>query len=333
MEYISMFFFDIVANGSSLHDPRLCTGGTLTMAPNPEKDGALTPVPGALTDYLKSMMELTNEKMPDVVVHEYSPLLDSSDMGPPDWALLANDIKANYLHFDGFVVLMGTDTMAFTATALSFMLENLSKPVVFTGSQVPIAQPHSDARHNLVMALIFASREVPINEVTIFFHDRLIRFVKSSCMIKCRCCFAIQNSSVLSSLIRACRSSKVNTGALKAFDSPNMAPLATVGITINENHHLFLPPARGVLRVHDKMDTRLLTLRLVPGFDDQILRHMIKAGAESGSLRALVLQLYGTGNAPSVKKDLVQCLEEATELGILVIAATQCHRGSVMMGK
>jgi L-asparaginase/Glu-tRNA(Gln) amidotransferase subunit D len=81
------------------------------------------------------------------------------------------------------------------------------------------------------------------------------------------------------------------------------------------------------------MDTRLLTLRLVPGFDDQILRHMIKAGAESGSLRALVLQLYGTGNAPSVKKDLVQCLEEATELGILVIAATQCHRGSVMMGK
>eukprot|EP00804_Cyclotella_cryptica_P009859 CCRYP_014178-RA/>CCRYP_014178-RA protein AED:0.02 eAED:0.02 QI:89/1/1/1/1/1/4/906/464 len=283
----------------------LCTGGTLTMAPNPEKDGALSPVPGALTDYLKSMVELTNDKMPDVVVHEYSPLLDSSDMGPPDWALLANDIKANYLHFDGFVVLMGTDTMAFTATALSFMLENLSKPVVFTGSQIPIAQPHSDARRNLVMALIFASRDVPINEVTIFFHDRLIR---------------------------ACRSSKVNTGALKAFDSPNIPPLATVGITINENHHLFLPPARGVLRVHDKMDTRLLALRLVPGFDDQILRHMIKAGAESGSLRALVLQLYGTGNAPSVKKDLVTCLEEATELGILVIAATQCHRGSVMMG-
>mmetsp|Transcript_8366 Transcript_8366/g.18740 ORF Transcript_8366/g.18740 Transcript_8366/m.18740 type:complete len:356 (+) Transcript_8366:67-1134(+) len=275
------------------------------MAPNPEKDGALSPVPGALTDFMKSMLELTNDKMPDVVVHEYTPLLDSSDMGPSDWALLAKDIKANYLYFDGFVILMGTDTMAYTATALSFMLENLGKPVVFTGSQVPIAQPHSDARHNLIMALIFASRDVPICEVTIFFHDRLIR---------------------------ACRSSKVNTGALLAFNSPNIPPLATVGISIDENSHLILPPARGVLRVHTKMDTRLLALRLVPGFDDQILRHTVRAGAESGSLRALVLQLYGTGNAPSVKEDLVNCLKEATELGILVIAATQCHQGSVMMG-
>eukprot|EP00970_Alexandrium_tamarense_P009837 scaffold1967_cov199-Alexandrium_tamarense.AAC.19 len=246
------------------------------MAPNPEKDGALSPVPGALTDFMKSMLELTNDKMPDVVVHEYTPLLDSSDMGPSDWALLAKDIKANYLHFDGFVILMGTDTMAYTATALSFMLENLGKPVVFTGSQVPIAQPHR--------------------------------------------------------LIRACRSSKVNTGALLAFNSPNIPPLATVGISIDENSHLILPPARGVLRVHTKMDTRLLALRLVPGFDDQILRHTVRAGAESGSLRALVLQLYGTGNAPSVKEDLVNCLKEATELGILVIAATQCHQGSVMMG-
>mmetsp|Transcript_24440 Transcript_24440/g.58975 ORF Transcript_24440/g.58975 Transcript_24440/m.58975 type:complete len:270 (-) Transcript_24440:53-862(-) len=118
----------------------LCTGGTLTMAPNPDMGGALSPVPGALTDFMKSMLELTNPKMPDVVVHEYSPLLDSSDMGPPDWQVIARDIKANYLHFDGFVVLMGTDTMAYTATALSFMLENLGKPVVFTGSQVPIGE-------------------------------------------------------------------------------------------------------------------------------------------------------------------------------------------------
>jgi len=283
----------------------LCTGGTLTMAPNPEKGGALSPVPGALTDFMKSMLELTNDKMPDVVVHEYTPLLDSSDMGPPDWSLLANDIKANYLYFDGFVILMGTDTMAYTATALSFMLENLGKPIVFTGSQVPIAEPHSDARQNLIMALIFASRDVPICEVTIFFHDRLIR---------------------------ACRSSKVNAGEMHAFDSPNLAPLATVGISIKENEHLILPQARGALRVHTKMDTRLLALRLVPGFDDTILRYMIKAGAESGSLRALVLQLYGTGNAPMVKDDLIECLKEARELGILVIASTQCHRGSVMMG-
>ena len=161
------------------------------------------------------------------------------------------------------------------------------------------------ARQNLIMALIFASRDVPICEVTLFFHDRLLR---------------------------ACRSQKVNTGALHAFDSPNMPPLAKVGISIQENDHLILPQARGALRVHTQMDTRLLALRLVPGFDDQILRHTIRAGAESGSLRALVLQLYGTGNAPMVKDDLIECLEEAKQLGILVIASTQCHRGSVMMG-
>ncbi|KAL7546283.1 hypothetical protein ACHAWF_009610 [Thalassiosira exigua] len=275
------------------------------MAPNPDKGGALSPVPGALTDFMKSMLELTHDDMPDTVVHEYSPLLDSSDMGPPDWQVLARDVKANYLHFDGFVVLMGTDTMAYAATALSFMLENLGKPVVFTGSQIPIAQPHSDARHNLIMALIFAAREVPICEVTIFFHDRLIR---------------------------ACRAQKVNSGELPAFDSPNLLPLATTGIAIKENDHLALPPARGVLRVHTRMDTRLLALRLVPGFDDQILRHTIEAGAESGSLRALVLQLYGTGNAPAAKEDFINCLKRATDLGILVVASTQCHRGVVMMG-
>ena len=124
----------------------------------------------------------------------------------------------------------------------------------------------------------------------------------------------------------------MNTGELHAFDSPNLLPLATTGISIKENEHLILPPARGVLRVHTKMDTRLLTIRLVPGFDDKILRHLIIAGAESGTLRALVLQLYGTGNAPSVKEEFIECLKEATELGILVVASTQCHIGSVVMG-
>ena len=185
------------------------------------------------------------------------------------------------------------------------MLENLGKPIVFTGSQVPIAQPHSDARHNLIMALIFAARETPICEVTIFFHDRLLR---------------------------ACRSQKIDAGALFAFDSPNLPPLATTGIAIHENSHLILPPARGVLRIHTHMDTRLLALRPVPGFDDQILSLLIEAGAESGSLRALVIQLYGTGNAPAAKKEFINCLKRANDLGILVIASTQCHRGTVMMG-
>jgi L-asparaginase len=231
--------------------------------------------------------------------------LDSSDIGPADWALLANDIKTNYLHFDGFVILMGTDTMCYAASALSFMLENLGKPVVFTGSQIPLCEPYNDARRNLIMALIFASRDT-IPEVTIFFHDRLLR---------------------------ACRATKINTHRLMAFDSPNLEPLAKIGISIDENDHLILPPARGVLRVHPRMDTRLLTLRLVPGFDDCMIRHLISAAAEGNQLRALVLQLYGTGNVPSIKESMIQLLADARSKGILVIASTQCQTGSVMMGQ
>ena len=279
----------------------LCTGGTLTMAQ--DKNGALAPVEGAVTTYMKEMNELLNESMPEVVVHEYTPFYDSSDLGPADWAVLANDIKANYWHFDGFVCLMGTDTMAYAATALSFMLENLNKPVVFTGSQIPLSEPYNDARRNLIMSLIFATRD-SIPEVSIFFHDRLLR---------------------------ACRATKVNTHRLMAFDSPNIDPLAKIGITIDENEHLSLPRARGGLRVHSQMDTRLLTIRLVPGFDDGVLRQLVD-GAEEDALKVLVLQLYGTGNIPSVKKSFVQLLGDAVEKGILVVASTQCFTGSVMMG-
>jgi L-asparaginase len=208
------------------------------------------------------------------------------------------------LHFDGFVVITGTDTMAYAATALAFMLENLGKPVVFTGSQIPLSMPYSDGRRNLIMALIFASRD-SINEVTIFFHDRLLR---------------------------ACRATKVNTHKLLAFDSPNQDPLATIGINIEENEHLLLPPAKGALRVHSRMDTRLLTLRLVPGFDDAMIKEMIERHMEQNLVRCLVLQLYGTGNIPSGKDSFIQLLADASEKGILVVAATQCFTGSVMMG-
>ena len=281
----------------------LCTGGTLTMAPDPNLGGSLAPVEGALTSHLQSMPELSNSNMPDVFVHEYTPLLDSSDMGPSEWALIADDIRANYLHFDGFVVLYGTDTMAYAASALSFMLENLGKPVVLTGSQIPLCEPYNDARRNFIMALIFASRDT-INEVSIFFHDRLLRGV---------------------------RCTKVNTHRLLAFDSPNMDPLAKIGISIEENEHLMLPQARGALRVHTNLDTRTLTLRLVPGFDDGMIKAIVQAAAET-HVRALVLQLYGTGNVPSIKRDFSDLLGDASDAGVLVVASTQCTVGHVMMG-
>lgn len=282
----------------------LCTGGTLTMSNDPTQGNSLAPVQGALTSYLASMTEITHdEEMPEIVAHEYSPLMDSSDMGPGDWKLLAKDIETNYYHFDGFVVLMGTDTMAYAASALSFMFQNLAKPVVFTGSQIPLREPYNDARKNLIMAIIFASSD-NISEVTIFFHDRLLR---------------------------ACRATKVNTSKLLAFDSPNLDPLAEIGINIEEREHLFRDPPRGAFRVVTDMDTRLVTLRLVPGFDDTMIMHMIKAARET-KLRGLILQLYGTGNLPSLKNDLVKCLMEASEAGVIVVVTTQCITGSVILG-
>jgi len=194
----------------------------------------------------------------------------------------------------------GTDTMAYTATALSFMLENLGKPVIFTGSQIPINEPYNDARRNLIMALIFASRD-SICEVSIFFHDRLIR---------------------------ANRATKINTHKLFAFDSPNLDPLATVGVCIKETKSLRMHHPRGALRAHTGMETRVLPLRMVPGFDGKIIQHVL--GDNSNSVCALVLQLYGMGNLPSSK--LLDVLSEASERGVLVVAATQCFRGSVMMG-
>lgn len=282
----------------------LCTGGTLTMANDPSVGGSLAPVQGALTSYMNGMCELTDDPdMPEIVAHEYTPLIDSSDMGPGDWAVVANDIATNYYHFDGFCILSGTDTLAYAASALTFMFQNLGKPVVLTGSQIPLREPYNDARKNLIMALIFASSDL-ISEVTIFFHDRLIR---------------------------GCRATKINTSKLRAFDSPNMDPLATIGINIEENEHLFRPPPRGTFRLRTEMDTRLITLRLVPGFDDTMIIDMIHAARET-HLKGLILQLYGTGNLPSVKDDLIHCLEEASKEGVVVVVMTQCHTGSVIMG-
>ncbi len=166
-------------------------------------------------------------------------------------------------------------------------------------------QPYNDARRNLVMSLIFAARD-NIPEVCIFFHDRLLR---------------------------ACRSTKVNTHGLMAFDSPNLEPLAKIGIAINENEHLSLPRPRGALRVHTRMDTRLLTIRLVPGFDDAVIRQIIYGSYESNALKVLVLQLYGTGNIPTATNSFVQLLADAVESDILVIATTQCQTGNVVIGQ
>ena len=153
------------------------------------------------------------------------------------------------------------------------------------------------------MAIIFACRD-SVHEVTIFFHDRLLR---------------------------ACRATKVNTSRLLAFDSPNQDPLAIIGITIDENEILLRPPPKWRFRVHTRMETRLITLRLVPGFDDAMMKQMIKAARET-HLKGLIIQLYGTGNLPSLKEDFLHVLADAVKAGVCVVACTQCFTGSVVMG-
>ena len=278
----------------------LNTGGTMGMLTQP--DGSLAPMAGFLTSEINKAAEFTRPEMPHYTIKEYSPLLDSSCMGPADWSTIALDISSNYHEYHGFVVIMGTDTMAYAASALSFMLENLGKTVVFTGSQIPFAEVYNDARRNLIVSIIFAiSDRFP--EVCICFNDKLLR---------------------------ANRTVKVNSVGLNAFDSPNFPPLATLGAFIKERRELALPQPRGPFRMHAHLDSKVVVLKLVPGFDDDCIHALV---GHSNQLRAIVLEMYGTGNGPvSINKgSLIDAITLATAKKIVVVAVSQCLQGGVSL--
>lgn len=278
----------------------LYTGGTMGM--KHDASGALAPVPGYFTEQIMQMEELQRDEMPQFTIKEYDPLLDSACMEPKDWVLMANDIEQNYYAYDGFVVIMGTDTMAYAASALSFMLENLGKTVIFTGSQIPFAEVYNDARRNLIVSIIFAvMADYP--EVCIFFNDRLLR---------------------------ANRSSKISSMALGAFESPNFPPLATLGVNFNERKDLTLPPPRGPFRVHRKLHSQLMVIRLTPGFNPTAMEAVV---LHAPDIRAIVLEMFGTGNAPSNQDGLLRVIREAKDRGILVVAASQCLKGGAVLDK
>ena len=276
----------------------LYTGGTMGM--RMQKDGTLAPERGYLSARIKEMPEIGRSEMPDFTIKEYIPLLDSSMMGPCDWVKIATDIEENYLKYDGFVVIMGTDTMAYASSAVSFMLENLGKPVIFTGSQIPFCEVYNDARRNLIVSIIFAMcSEFP--EVCILFNDKLLR---------------------------ANRSVKVNSVALDAFDSPNFPPLATLGAFIHERKDLSLPQPRSPFTVHKKLEAKVIVIKLVPGFDDDAIVVIVD---HNKNLKAIVLEMYGTGNGPSNKGPLLDAIKRATSNGILIVAISQCLQGGVSL--
>lgn len=271
------------------------TGGTIGMRRSAR---GWKPEPGALAELMSSIPELRSPEMPRYELHEYDPLLDSANMSPSDWIRIAEDIARHHDEFDGFVVLHGTDTMAWTASALPFLLEGLRKPVILTGSQIPLCEIRSDARANLITSMMIAA-EHPIPEVCLFFGSHLLR---------------------------GCRSVKVSAVGFDAFASPNYPPLGEAGIDvlIDRARVREAPPADSPLIVHPVRDPVVAAIRLFPGMSAQLMRNITQP-----PLVGLVIEAYGVGNGPDRDPDLIGVLEEAVSRGVVIVDATQCLEGRV----
>lgn len=231
--------------------------------------------------------------------------IDSSNMKPTYWTEIANLIKVNYDNFDGFVVLHGSDTMSYTASALSFMLENLSKPVIFTGSQLPIGDLRTDAKENLITSIQIAAlreRGLPvIAEVGLYFEYKLYR---------------------------ANRTTKINAEHFEAFASLNYPALAESGVYLTINKEaLWRPNRRKKLRVHTFTDSGILLLKMYPGIDQTTIEYVLNYP----SVRGVILETYGSGNM-TTEKWCLNALKEVIAKGIPVVNVTQCSGGSVAMG-
>jgi len=270
------------------------TGGTIGMQPTAE---GYAPAPGYLAAQLAAMPELRDPAMPDYTIHEYDPLLDSSNMTPADWLKIAQDIAAHYAEYDGFIVLHGTDTMAYTASALPFMLHGLAKPVILTGSQLPLWEVRNDARENLITVMQIAANYA-IPEVCLYFGDKLLR---------------------------GCRAVKVNAVGFEAFDSPNYPPLGTVGIHIDVHwENILPPPAPGPLGVQSIGAAHVGTLRLFPGMTSDFIANALRP-----PLQGLILETYGVGNGPVNNRAFMAALEDAIARGVVIVDCTQCLKGRV----
>ncbi len=254
--------------------------------------------PGSLEVQMEQMPELEHPEVPEYTIHEYQPLLDSSNIMPDDWFEIAQDIATNHEGYDGFVVLHGTDTMAYTSSALAFMLEGLRKPVILTGAQIPLCELRSDGRENLITSMMMAAN-YPIPEVCLYFGNRLFR---------------------------GCRSVKVHADSFDAFLSPNYPPLGEVGVDIEINWSLVRPQpeADSRLRIQRMQPPSVGALRLFPGISAQVLGNILQP-----PLQGLVLEAFGVGNGPDRDSDFLAALKSATDRGVVIVDCTQCLYGAV----
>ena len=271
------------------------TGGTIGMRVALH---GYEPVTGYLQAAMQHLAVLQNADMPNYEIHEYQPLIDSADAEPELWNRIANDIKHHYEQYDGFLILHGTDTMAYTASALSFMLQNLAKPVMLTGSQVSLGLTKTDARENLINAL-YLLQHYPIPEVTVYFNNYVFR---------------------------GNRVTKVNASSYDAFNSPNFSALIKMATMVEIQMPISKKEVNAPLIIQVIKPAKFMHITLFPGIDADCLRPLVTALPQ-----AVIIKSYGVGNAPSKNKNLLELLKQLAEKNILLINSSQCLQAKVSM--
>ncbi|WP_207429908.1 asparaginase [Sabulibacter ruber] len=301
-----MKFLKVNINTAAPRDPEasillIYTGGTIGMVSDKEDQHL---VPFDFSEVIHRVPEMRQFKVMLTVLSQ-DPPIDSSNVGVDHWIRLAQIIQVNYQEYDGFVILHGTDTMAYSASALSFLLENLEKPVIFTGAQVPIGRMRTDARRNLITALEIASAhrmgKTLVPEVSIFFNTVLLR---------------------------GNRSTKVESRHFNAFHSGKYPQLAKAGIDIEYNPPAILPAPTRPLHVYQELESQVAIIKLFPGISPTL----IKAILEAEGLKGVVLETFGAGNAPTYPWFLA-LLREAIDRGITILNVSQCEEGEVHQGQ
>jgi L-asparaginase len=278
------------------------TGGTIGMMKDFET-GALKAF-----NFKKLLQRIPELKQLDCEIEtiSFEKPIDSSNISPEKWGKIASMIENNYATYDGFVVLHGSDTMSYSASALSFMLEKLAKPVIFTGSQLPIGDLRTDAKENLITAIQIASLQAKdkpmIKEVCLYFEYKLYR---------------------------GNRTTKINAEHFNAFSSPNYPPLAESGVHLKVEEGLFLKQkSTKKLVVHKNLDNNVVVLKLFPGINETVINAIIHIP----NLKGIILETYGSGNAPT-EDWLINALKEGINKGLHIVNVTQCSGGSVNMGQ
>jgi len=272
------------------------TGGTIGMVNTPQ---GYAPQKEAFHALLKQLPELRSPAMPRWDIVDMDPLLDSSNITVVEWNAIGKLIADHYDAYDGFVILHGTDTMAYTASALSFMLRGNSKPVILTGSQIPLCEIRNDARDNIITALLIAAGD-QVHEVCLYFGGKLLR---------------------------GNRTIKYSADDLIAFESPNYPALAEAGIAIRYNRAALLPPRQGKFCIQPMENIPIGVIKVFPGIQFELFDSIM-----TERLRGIVIETFGAGNIPGHANSLLPIIRKASDNGTIIIVCSQCPHGTVSLG-